>query len=136
MTQDPESDVATFLAGAGLSLVVGTNLFKGPVRPASDVIPQACVFVRVDAGAEPEPYLGGRTTGSVYEADVEVLIRGEPDRYDAPRQVARAVLVALQKASLPGYFSCVVAQSQPDYLDQDDNQCHEFAVDVTLSWVA
>lgn len=134
MTQDPTQDVATHLASAGLSLTVGTNLFMGPVRAAGDGIPQAAVFVHGQGGDAPEPYQGA--SGSTWEVEVEVTIRSEPKDFTGGRTRARAILQAIHLASLSGYYSVRSEDAEPDYLEQDDAGCHEWAVAFTLAWVA
>ena len=50
----PDNDIASRLQTAGVG-TVGTNIFRGGMRPPSGVIPHAAVFVRPTGGVGPLP---------------------------------------------------------------------------------
>ena len=56
----PASDVAVHLAGSGISLTQGTNLFEGPMREVSSAagVPKDAVFVKGLPGGLPERTMG------------------------------------------------------------------------------
>ena len=57
-------DVATTIAAAVGSLTLGTNIFNGPVRPASnDGIPHEAVFCFTTSGLTDEPFIDGGAGG-------------------------------------------------------------------------
>lgn len=131
---NPEEDVATFLAAAGLGLTLGANLFTGPVLAVGTGVPASAVFC-INAPAErPEPFAGSGT--STYAADVEVTIRGAPDARGPARALAASIIEALQMATLSGYHLVLVVDSVPEYVKKDQQGCHEYAVAVTVEWVS
>lgn len=134
MTQDPSLDVATFLAAAGLQLVLDQSVFATPpLAVVNGQVPARAVFCLAGAGEPPEPYLGaGKSTWS---SDVEVTVRSAPKEFAQGLALARACLQALHLAALPGYVSCTADQAEPEYLEQDEAGRHEWAFDVVVTWV-
>ena len=60
--RDPASDLATYLAGLGLGLVLppadGANLFCAPMPEAEHGVPDPAVALINSSGSPPQPYLG------------------------------------------------------------------------------
>jgi hypothetical protein len=137
MTQDPQSDVAAFLADE-LSRTVGTDLFTGAVLAVGEGVPTDAIFVEAQPGEAPDPVLGA--SQSEWEAEVEVTVRGAPGDPEGPRVLARSVRDALHLANARGgltsYTLVTCDDSEPEYLEADQQQCHEYAVSFTLRWVA
>lgn len=134
MTQDPETDIAAYLATAvGLELTLGTNLRKGEVLAVSSTVPAECVFVEVQSTEAPEPYLGA---GDYWTAEADITVRGPSGNREAARLRARAILEALHRATIPGYVRVVADDSEPEHLGADEAQCHEYTFTLTLEWSA
>ena len=133
MTQDPMLDFAAFLASAGLGLTLGANLFRGEVRATKDGVPAESVFVMAEGG-DRAPFLGTGTKDR--EVEVEVTVRGAPDDFNGPRELARAISEAADQATLAGYYSVVCEDAEPEHIRKDHARCHEWAVSFTLSWTA
>jgi hypothetical protein len=128
----PDAAVATHLAASGLLLVVGTNLFRGPVRPVSTGVPAKAAFVLATGGPGPVPFIDAAVNGDTYYFDVQVRIRGEREAFATTRTLARGVRNALHRASISGYLSALVTESEPAYLGPDDSERPEFSVNVRL----
>jgi len=128
----PDAAVATHLAAAGLSLTVGTNLFRGPVRPVSAGVPAKAVFCLATGGGAPQPYLDAATYGDTWFFDVQVRIRGERQAFATTRTLARAIRNALHRADISGYLSALSIESEPTFLGFDGSERPEFSTNVRL----
>jgi hypothetical protein len=133
MTQDPEVDIPAYMASAGLSLVLGTNLFRGEVLAQGRGVPAEAVFVEVQSSQPPDPFLG---SGDYWSAEVDVTVRGAAGAREAARLRARAILHALQRAAITGYVRVVAEDTEPEHLGADEAQCHEYALSITVEWSA
>jgi len=137
----PESDldVATLLAAAapapslGVFNAAGATIFRGPVRPASNVVPHAAVFVLATGGPPPQPYFRvGAGSASFYQVNVQVRVRSEPEKFGAGQTKALQVRDKLHLATIAGYVACKVLNSEPLYLGKDDTEHDEWSVNATL----
>ena len=128
----PDAAVATHLAAAGLGLTVGTNLFRGPVRPVSAGVPAKAVFVLVTGGPGPVPYLDAAVHGDTWQFDVQVRIRGDRESFATTRTLARAIRNALHRADISGYLSALSIESEPTYMGFDGSERPEFSTNVRL----
>jgi len=128
----PDAAIATHLAAAGLGLTLGTNLFRGPVRPVSPGVPESAVFVLAGGGPAPVPYLDAAEHGDTYFFDVQVRIRGSREAFATTRTLARGIRNALHRASISGYLSVLVRESEPTYLGFDGSERPEFSVNAQL----
>ena len=124
-------DLATFLAAAGLSLTVGTNVFATAEMPQSDVIPAKAVFCQAYGGREMDVYVGQAPHGVVYPK-VQVCVRGDPHDLGTAQALARSVWDALCYATITGYLRCKCLQSGPVYLGLNDLQQPRFAINVEM----
>lgn len=131
-TKTPDADVATLLAGAGLGLVVGVNLFRGPMRPAVAGVPTKAVFVAETGGPPPVPYIDAAANGDTWTFEIQVMVRGDRESFAAARTLARSIRDALHRASISGYLSCVALQSGPTSVGFDGNECPLFSVNARL----
>lgn len=133
MTQDPQLDVATFLAAAGLNLTLGTNLFTGEVLAVSSSVPAESVFVEAQRGERPRPYLGA---GNMWPVEVDITVRGPAGNREAARLRARAIRDALHRAAISGYVIVLSVDAEPEHVGADDAECHEYTFTLTLEWSA
>jgi len=138
---DPERDVITILETLTISgmgaLVEGTNVFRGPVMPASSLgntfpVPQQAIFVRV--GGSTPPFF--RPVGGTQEKEwfVDIVIRGEPHDYGGARVAAQAVLDGVN-GEIPdggGYYYSKTQTSHPQWVDLEDSGAHVFVVTLLL----
>lgn len=132
--RDTASDLATVLAGAGLGLVLGTNLFIGPLRAADEeAVADEAVFV-LGTGGEQEPYLaGGKKT--MIEASVQTLIRGKPSDFESAQNLAFGVFEALNLTQPAGYVSVIAREGAPYFLGPDGTGRPLFTLNLTCSYV-
>jgi hypothetical protein len=132
-----EGDVAAHLA-AELGLVVGIDIFTGPVRGPSDdstvpgAVPERAVFVLATGGFADVPIVDGGAGGREARPTVQLWIRGLPRDYDGARSLAASVYAAIDKRPPAGYFEARASESGPGYVRLDNGERHEFSVNVTL----
>ena len=126
----PDSDIRTALAGSGLGLVAGTNLFCGPVRAPMPGVPPLAVFVLASGGYGPRPLLGSHTDYRI--STVQVTVRSAEQDFAGGQSLARSVLIALQRAAITGYASVVMRESEPNYLGQDQDARHLWSLNAEM----
>lgn len=136
-TIDVESAVRGYLA-ANTSLVAGTDLFDGPVRPVRDGVPASAVFVLATGGSRPEPYIG--TSGvEVFDHAVQIRVRYlDSSNYSTGKALARTIRDTMQSAgTISGIFDVRVLDSSPIYLGlDDDGNAHEWSVNLIVTEIA
>jgi hypothetical protein len=122
-------DLATHLAGAGLGLAGGTNLFKGELPPS----PDACVALIERGGLAPAETL----CGVDYEnAGLQVLVRGAATSGSTVRTLMNGVfkaLLAIVGQSLGGtLYVGISAVQSPFQVEIDDNNRTVMGVNLTV----
>ena len=127
----PATDVATELAGAGIGLTLGTNLFMGPMRDASASVPKNAVFVKGLPGGLPQRTMG--ESDEIRSPLVSVNVRWTT--FDAGDTKIRQVQEALQAATISGYIDVVAQQSEPLVLGQDNEGLHLFMMIFSLKYI-
>jgi hypothetical protein len=132
-----ENDVAAHLA-ASLGLVVGTDVFTGQVRGVSDnqslpgAVKDRAVFVLLTGGLADVPIIDGGNAGREARPTVQIWVRGNPRDYDGGRTLSSQVYAAIDKRPPSGYFEARATSSAPIYVRQDDQEHHEWSINVTL----
>ena len=110
-------EVGTYLAGAGLSLTLGTNLFLTEMPATPDV----ATALREYGGAAPELAFGGVLV--LEHIRLQVVCRGIADDYLGPRARAEAIyrwFAARKDASLSGTaYHGLVPQQAPFPIRRD-----------------
>lgn len=127
----PATDVAIFLAGMGISLTFGTNLFTGSIRDVQTGVPKNAVFVKGMPGGLPE-----RTMGQVNEIRsplVSVTVRWTT--FDGGDTKIRQIQEALQAVAISGYLDVVAQQSEPLVLPPDNEGLHMWMMVFSLKFV-
>jgi hypothetical protein len=135
---NPSDDIAAFLAATPAhGLTVGTNLFCGPVRAATQegdvIVPHAAVFVDVEDGGAATPYLGVRSSDAT--VSLSITVRGDPGEAKNTYDRAEVLRKALHLADVPGYYWCTAEDARPEHVGRDDAGCHEYEFAVELRWV-
>lgn len=126
----PDLDVATRLQTAGVG-TVGTDIFTSGMRPPSDQIPHAALFVIPTGGTGPEPLLDAGAK-DYFRPTVQIMIRGDVGAYITTRTKAKSALDAVHKATVSDYFQVLARTPQPLYLGLDDTEHPLFSVNVEL----
>jgi len=109
MSKNPPLDVANFLAGAGLGLTLGTNLFIGFMRAESSLIASDAVFVSGGSARSPS-----RTMGESFEIRYPLVnVRVRWARFEEGSVKVREIFNALRAASILGYLDVSSIQSEP-----------------------
>lgn len=126
----PDLDLATHLQAQSVG-TVGTDIFRGPIRSASEYIPHRGIFCVPKSGPAPIPILGASKT-DVREARVSVYIRGNIGTYTATYTFAGMVYDAIQRAQITGYASVLSDYSEPLYIGLDPNEHPVFNLDVMM----
>jgi len=120
--KNPAFDMASFLDGqslGGVSLVLGENLFCGPVR-AHDRTPSPSVWLLNTSGPAPEPYLGSERA-AYFSPSVQAVIRGSAVDFQAAEALGLELVRTLHQLVRPGYVSWLALESQPTYLGEDSD---------------
>lgn len=105
----------------------GVNLFAGPTRQPSSVIPHRAIFVLSYGGPEPLDKFSGV---SIQRHSVQVMLRGNVDAFSVAQADAKACRDALHLATISGYLRC--AALQPAYLGLDDTEHPMFSLNLEL----
>lgn len=125
---NPNADLVTFLAGAGLSLTKGTNLYQGAFRGPDGKVGRNAVFV-YPSGSPPPVRSMGQTTEVRFAL---MLVQTRWAKYAEGNLKAQAIQNALQGASISGYLDVVLGESLPVYLGQDEVGDHLFLSTVRM----
>lgn len=129
-----DSDLAAVLEAAGLSLVrpptANANLFLG-VMPEDDdsTVPDRCVAILETGGRPPVPFVGGGRV-TYRRVTCQVRVRGPREDFANGQTLARAVLDALNLATVSGYVQVRVRESAPFYGGTDQSDRHGWAMNV------
>lgn len=126
----PDNDIAARLQTAGVG-TVGTNIFRGGMRPVSAQIPHASIFVLPTGGVGPTPFLDAGST-DFYRPTVQILIRGNVGSYITTFNTAKSCITAVHKSTIAGYFQVLARTPDPLYLGLDDTEHPMFSVNVEL----
>lgn len=109
MSKNPPLDVANFIAGAGLGLILGSNLFLGYLRAESSMIPSNAVFVSGGSARPPSRVMG--ESSEIRYPLVNVRVRWT--RFEEGDVKARGIFDALRAANVAGYLDLSSIQSEP-----------------------
>lgn len=145
----PEQDIVAFLTSqvvtlpsGSLTLTAGTNLFSGPVLPATPDtsvagIPSQAVFVNAGGGPAPMPYMGSGT--SLYKSAVQVRTRSNPRDDVNGKALARAMRELLHTAAIQivgaggtQYVQCLTNEAEPLFIGLDQGGRSEFSSNFVL----
>ncbi len=131
---DPRVDFPVKLAAAGAEFTIGTNLWRGNVRPKQSNYPHT--FVRVLPIAL-TPFLGDGQ-GDDYAVLVQCTVVGERRQTVAARDQAKLIRDYMHRLDMTaeGYWETRCLSSTPTQIEQDDDDRPIFVVDFRLSWVA
>ena len=122
------TDFVTFIGAAGIGLTAGTNLFIGPIKARSAVVPVDAVFATSAGGPPPE-----RSMGQVEEtrrAIVSLQVRWST--MVAGDSKIRAIQNALQGAGISGYLDVGSVESEPVLIGRDSEGYYLFLLNFEL----
>lgn len=125
---NPSADLVTFLAGAGLGFIKGTNLFQGDFRGPDTIFPIEACFIGSLPGPESDRIMGRSKEIRYYV----MTIRLRWSRFAAGNLKARAIQNELQDASISGYLDIVATQSQPNSLGESAEGHHLWSFGITM----
>ena len=132
------NDVALQLETDVSGLTVGTNLFRGPVRPytrtsaGTELIPRNAAFVSAPTEG-PEPYpIAGSGWGKLRIASVQVIIRNTDTGSTMPQRIYDAFVSMV----LPtGYLGIAMIGSGPAYLPGiDSNEDNMWSINTHVTY--
>lgn len=128
---DPDQAVAQYIDAVATSplsvYTIGVNLFQGPMRPQSSVVPHRVLFVLSYGGGLPLDKFNGN---SILRHRVQVMIRGNIDAFSTAQTDARALFDELHLAPISGYMRC--AALDPVFLGVDDTEHPLFSLNLEL----
>ena len=127
----PPTDVAVELAAAGIGLTLGTNLFTGPLRDVSAGVPKNAVFIKGLSGGLPQRTMG--EVNEIREPLVSVTVRNSS--FNNGDTKVRQIQEALQAVTISGYLDVAARQSEPLYLEPDDQNLHRWIVIFSLKLI-
>lgn len=123
-------DVATVLQTAGIG-TIGTDLFRGPERPADGThIPQDCVFVSPGSAGQPPEGVSGNLTAVQY-APVQVVVRNLD--FSTGDALALLVHTTLGVATIASSIGHVVEQGHPNFLGVDEDRLYRWSINLTVT---
>ena len=120
MPHNPAVDLATFLAAAGLGLVLETNIVVGMPRDVGGTVPKDAVFVH-GFGGKPATRFMGQVT-EVRRPLLMLQVRN--GSMLAGDTLARNILGAVAGSDVSTYLDVFPSQSEPNYAGQDQNGDH------------
>lgn len=127
----PDEDVATALQTAGRG-TIGTDLFTCPEEMVTDEVPDACIFCISSGGPSPMPFFDSANGYSLYEANVQIIVRGARNTKNTVLPLARNIIDDLHRATISGYVGCLVMESEPNFLGFDDDRHIRYSVNARL----
>jgi hypothetical protein len=127
----PAEDLVTVLAAAGLGLVPGTNIFRGPPRAPSAGVPSKAVFCLGTGGYPPRPFVDGSGL-CVRQPTVQITIRSDAEDFAGGEALARDVSNAVHMHPPAGYGDVLVRESEPTYLGQDEAGRHLWSINAEM----
>ena len=116
--------------GAAVTLVYGTNLVAGPLRPVLGVTPQLEVSVLQGGGPPPSPYMGQGESWHVTR--VQVMVRSSVDEFSRGEGLARALHARAHLHEPTGVTTMMAVESDPLYLGVDDAAAHRFSFNLDV----
>lgn len=128
----PATDVATHLAGMGISLTLGTNLFTGGIRDVRTGVPKNAVFVKGLPGGLPQRTMG--EDNEIRSPLVSVSVRWTT--FDGGDIKIREIQEVLQAATISGYMDVAAQQSEPLVLPQDNEGLHMLMMVFLLKYLS
>jgi hypothetical protein len=133
MATDPESDVLAKIATLA-AWTENTNLFRGIAladEEYGDTIPRKSVFVQYTGGPRAESLFPSNSI-QYREYNIQILVRGDPDKYGSTRTLAQAIYDLVHDGSISGYWFSRVEESAPVHVGQDERRSHLFNMTLTL----
>lgn len=133
-TQVPDLDVLTTIDAGTATLTAGTNLFRGKMRAVSTYIPSQAVFVLNTAGAPPQTLLKQASGQSArhFFPTVQIVVRSNPRDFSGGQTLARAIRDIIHNATISGYIYVKVRESEPIFLDEQENEVFIWSLNVDL----
>ena len=123
-------DIATQLSSVIPSLTLGTNLFAGPIRPFSPSS-DAQVFCLLRPGRSDEVFheeSSGAFRHLAYPS-VQVFVRSATT-FQSGQVLAESIFEAINHKPVVGYVEWSITSSAPIYLGREDDQHHEWSINV------
>lgn len=131
-------DVATALAGSGIGLTIGTNLFQGSPLQVQTGMPSQSVFCELLGGyGTPQRYLQGPYNEAgvgvqAREPRVHITVRSNPHDYQGGQTLARNVRDSLHDVPISGYDAVRIEQQEALFVYQTNNGEFVWTMDCHL----
>ena len=132
-TFDPVKDLCDQIETGGYA-TVGTNLFRGAVRPRDTVtgMPVNAIFCRATGSAAPNGTFSDQDV--LRSATIQVWVRYAT--YDAGDQQAQEIFDYLGANTPDNYLNLGLLSSNPFFIGQDRSGFYEWSINVELLYDA
>lgn len=134
MSFNPASAIATVIDTAIGTLTINTNLFTTEQREPGFEIPQLAVFCLQNGGDTPESYCNGSDPTGVrlYKPAVLIRVRCAPHAFATGQALARSIRAAIHELPPSGYIACIVRESEPVFIGEEDNGSFTWQLNADL----
>lgn len=129
MTTDVQDKVLDFLAGAGIGLTRGTNLFGPELAQSNTGVPTNAVFSTTSGGPEPLRAMG---SDEIRSPIIDFTVRWSS--YADGRTKCLDVMNALQGANISGLLFVRNLDSEPDYVTRTEEGNHKWDFSVRVDY--
>lgn len=136
-----DEDIAQFLDNSGICTYnqpLFSNIFLGQPRPYKNdasgnaIIPVKSAWVIVQPGPEPQRVFGH--DHRIHAVPVQLLIRGEQNKYIDTRDFAEEIWNTLEGSTPTGYFHYLAQQSGPIPVGMDQNGNPMFSINIMATY--
>lgn len=120
------------------SSLTAANCRPGPPKKPTEsqtvpgAIPARCVFVVSSGGIQPTAFIDGGNGTKDERLTFQIWIRSNPRDYEGGLTLATAVHSAIDMNPPSGFYEARVRSAEPIYLRQDDQNHHEWSINVIL----
>jgi len=133
----PDLDIATYLGTTLPALALGENLFAGPIRVYSTSedsdsgVPPSSVFCLMSGGRLDEVFHEGSVSNYRHLSypTVQIFVR-YADSFQGGQTLANSIFDAVNHRPTVDYVEWRITTSSPIYLGQEDDQHHEWSINV------
>jgi len=134
---DVAAHVRTVLAGVPYLLTADSCRAGPPRKPTENqllpgAVPARCVFALATGGMPATAFIDGGAGGRDERLTVQLWVRSNPRDYEGGRDLAEAVFGAVEMNPPPGFYESRAVSSEAAYVREDEQNHHEWSINITL----